>query len=210
MDRMASRILSTVILAGCFVTPAVGEEAKAPALAYSPWTKFCVNGMCFTGSSGSTGVGCASTATAIGASLVGRANDAKKILHITLQRPDNTGGAVRLMVDQNLVGEQPYARCFVNGCTAEFEAGAELLDQLRHGQRLVVETVEDAGSINPPIRRSLPLLHFSDAYDGLGHEPKAFIIERGLLEKEMLALKERAEQQKRDNEERKARCGSDP
>lgn len=181
-----------------------------PALVYSPWAKFCVNSMCFTGSSGSTGVGCASTATAIGASLVGRADDAKKILHITLQRPDNTGGAVRLMIDQNLVGERPYARCFVNGCTAEFEAGAELLDQLRHGQRLVVETVEDAGSINPPIRRSLPLLHFSDAYDGPGHEPKAFVIERGLLEKEMLALKERAEQEKRDNEERKARCGSDP
>jgi len=209
MGRMVTRILSTVILAGCLATAAIGEEAKTPALIYSPWTKNCVNGLCFTGSSARTSVGCPSTATAIAASLVGRTGDAKKILHITLQRPDNSGGAVRLMIDENLVGERPFARCFVNSCTAEYEAGAELIDQLKQGRLLVVEAVEDAGSINPPISRSLPLLHFSDAYDGPGLEAKPFIIERGLLEKEMLALKQRAEQQKRDNEERKARCGSD-
>jgi invasion protein IalB len=210
MRSMARRVFGMVGIACSFSAAAIGEEAKAPALIYSPWTKNCVNGLCFTGSGARTTVGCASTATAIAATIVGRAGDAKKILHITLQRPDNAGGAARLMIDENLVGDRPFARCFVNNCTAEFEAGAELIDQLKHGQWLVVEAVEDAGSINPPIRRSLPLLHFSDAYDGPGLEPKAFIIERGLLEKEMLALKERAEQEKRDNEERKARCGSDP
>jgi invasion protein IalB len=207
MNRIALR---TVILAAFFATSAIAEEIDAPALTYSPWSKFCVsgvNGMCFTGSRGSTGVGCASTATAIAATLVDRAGEAKKTLGITLQRPDNTGGAVRLMIDQNLVGEQPYARCFVNGRTAEFEAGTELVDQLKHGQWLIAEAVEDAGSINPPIRRSLPLLHFSETYDGPGLEPKAFVIERGALEKELLAPKERAEREKRDNEERKARCG---
>jgi invasion protein IalB len=208
MDRMASRIVSTVILAGCFATAAIGEEARTPALIYSPWTKNCVNGVCFTGSSARTAVGCVSTATAIAATLIGRTGDAKKILHITLQRPDNAGGAVRLMIDQNLVGERPFARCFVNSCTAEYEAGAELIDQLKHGRLLVVEAVEDAGSINPPISRSLPLLHFSDAYDGPGLEAKPFVFQT-LSKEEWRALEERAEQEKRDNEERKARCGSD-
>jgi len=137
MGRMVTRILSTVILAGCLATAAIGEEAKTPALIYSPWTKNCVNGLCFTGSSARTSVGCPSTATALAASLVGRTGDAKKILHITLQRPDNSGGAVRLMIDENLVGERPFARCFVNSCTAEYEAGAELIDQLK--QELVAQ-----------------------------------------------------------------------
>jgi invasion protein IalB len=205
---MATRILSTVILAGCFATAAIGEEGKTPALIYSPWTKNCVNGVCFTGSSARTAVGCTSTAPAIAAMLIGQTGDAKKNLHITLQRPDNTGGAVRLMIDDNLVGDRPFARCFVNSCTAEYEAGAELIDQLKRGQLLVVEAVEDAGSINPPIRRSLPLLHFSDDYDGPGLEAKPVIIEK-LSNEEWRALVERQEQQKRDNEERKARCGSD-
>jgi invasion protein IalB len=208
MDRTASRILSTVILAGCFATAAIGEEAKAPALIYSPWAKNCVNGLCFTGSGARTAVGCTLTATAIAATVVGRTDDAKKILHITLQRPDNTGGAVRLMIDQNLIGERPFAQCFVNSCTAEYEAGAELVDQLKHGQWLIAEAVEDAGSINPPIRRSLPLLHFGAAYDGPGLEAKPFVIQK-LSKEEWRALEERQEQDKRDNEERKARCGSE-
>jgi invasion protein IalB len=208
MDRMARRIVSTVILAGCFATAAIGEETKTPALIYSPWTKNCVNGVCFTGSSARTAVGCASTATAISAVLIGRTGDAKKILHITLKRPDNAGGAVRLMIDQNMIGERPFARCFVNSCTAEYEAGAELTDQLKQGRLLVAEAVEDAGSINPPISRSLPLLHFSDAYDGPGLEAKPFVFQT-LSKEEWRALEERQEQEKRDNEERKARCGSD-
>jgi invasion protein IalB len=208
MNRMTGRIVSAVILAGCLATAAIGDEAKTPALIYSPWTKNCVNGVCFTGSSARTTVGCTLTAPAIAAVLIGRTGDAKKILHITLQRPDNAGGAVRLMIDQNLIGERPFARCFVNSCTAEYEAGAELIDQLKQGRLLVVEAVEDASSINPPISRSLPLVHFSDAYDGPGLEAKPVIVER-LSNEEWRALVERQEQQKHDNEERKARCGSD-
>jgi invasion protein IalB len=205
---MVGRVFGMVAIACSFSAAAIGEEAKAPALIYSPWTKNCVNGVCFTGSSARTAVGCVSTATAIAAVLIGRTGDAKKILHITLQRPDNAGGAVRLMIDQNLVGERPFARCFVNSCTAEYEAGAELIDQLKQGRLLVAEAVEDAGSINPPISRSLPLLHFSDAYDGPGLEAKPFVFQT-LSKEEWRALEERAEQEKRDNEERKARCGSD-
>jgi invasion protein IalB len=208
MRSMVGRVFGVVAIACSFSAAATSEEAKAPALIYSPWTKNCVNGVCFTGSSARTAVGCQSTATAIAAVLIGRTGDAKKILHITLQRPDNAGGGVRLMIDQNLIGERPFARCFVNSCTAEYEAGAELIDQLKNGRLLVVEAVEDAGSINPPISRSLPLLHFSDAYDGPGLEAKPFIFQT-LSKEEWRALEERQEQEKRDNEERKARCGSD-
>jgi invasion protein IalB len=208
MDRMATRVVSTAILVGCLATAAIGEEAKTPALIYSPWTKNCVNGVCFTGSSARTTVGCPSTATAIAAVLIGRTGDAKKILYITLKRPDNFGGAVRLMIDQDLIGERPFARCFVNSCTAEYEAGAELIDQLKQGRLLVAEAIEDAGSINPPISRSLPLLHFSDAYDSPGLEAKPFVFQT-LSKEEWRALEERQGQEKRDNEERKARCGSD-
>jgi invasion protein IalB len=187
--------LGVAAIACCFAATAAGEEAKVPALVYSPWTKFCIKDTCFTGSDART-----ECSIAVAAVVFARADEAKKNLRVTLPKSVNVERGVRISIDQSRPIELPFTQCHPNGCIADYEAGPELIDRLKHGQMLIVEALDSA---NAPISRSLPLLHFNDAYDGPALEPKAF--EQVISKEEMQALEERS---KREAEERKARCGS--
>jgi hypothetical protein len=65
---------------------------------------------------------------------------------------------------------------------ADYEAGPELIDQLRHGQKLVLET---ADADNSPISSTLPLAGFAQAYDGPPLQPKQFELKQGRLQEEL-------------------------
>jgi invasion protein IalB len=195
MHSVAGYVLGVTAIACSFAATAAGEEAKVPALVYSPWAKFCIKDTCFTGSGART-----ECSVAVAAVVLARTDEAKKKLRVTLPRSVNVEHGVRISVDQSQPIELPFTQCYPNGCIADYEAGPELIDQLKHGRMLVVEAMDSA---NAPISRSLPLLHFSDAYDGPAHDPKAFI--QVISKEEMQALEERG---KYEAEERKARCGS--
>jgi Invasion associated locus B (IalB) protein len=111
----------------------------------------------------------------------------------------NPERGVRIIIDQGEPIERPYANCFANGCMADYDAGPELVDQLKRERMLVLEATDKA---NAPISLIVPLAGFEDAYAGPRLEPK--VIEEFLSKEEMQA---RLDHDKRAEEERQARCG---
>jgi invasion protein IalB len=119
-----------------------------------------------------------------------RSKDLKTTLHVTLPTRVNTDRGVHIVIDQAQPIERPFVGCFANGCMAEYEAGQELIDQLKHGRDLKVEALDKA---NLPITATVPLVDFASAYDGAAQEPRVF---------EMTTKEVQAEIEERDN-----RCG---
>jgi hypothetical protein len=100
-----------------------------------------------------------------------RKGEAKKKLRVTLPTGVRVDRGVRIIIDQSEPIERPYAGCFVNGCIADYDDGMELIDRLKQGRTLVLEAIDKTDS---PIRLSVPLADFADAYDGEPQEPKVF------------------------------------
>jgi invasion protein IalB len=204
MCCMVLRCFATMAFA-CFVaTPVITEGANLPALTYSPWTKFCLGNTCFTGRDGRlnvigrdgrSNVDCGPVVAAV---LIEQNGDAKKTLRVTLPTRVSLERGVRIIIDQGQAIERPYVNCFANGCMADYDAGAELVDQLKQGRMLVLEAIDKA---NSPISLTVPLVDFANAYDGPSQEPKVF--EEVLSAEEMQA---RSDREKRTEEERKALC----
>jgi invasion protein IalB len=136
----------------------------------------------------------------VAAVLIERKGDTKKTLRVTLPNRVSLEPGVRITVDQGSAIERPFVNCFANGCFADYDAGAELVDQLRQEQMIVLQAVGRASS---PISLTVPLAGFDNAYDGPPQEPKAF--------EEVLSTEERQARLDRDRraeEERKARCAA--
>lgn len=190
MKHLMSRFFAAVVFAALAITSASAEEGNLSALTYSPWTKFCLAETCFVGSEGRLVPDCASIISAV---LIERLGEAKKSLHVTLPPQVNAERGVRIIIDQSEPIERPYTGCRVNGCLAEYEAGAELIDKLKHGRILALEGMDKS---NSPIRFEMPLVGLADAYDGAPHEPKVFESTMEKLQAEI--------------EARKARCGTGP
>jgi invasion protein IalB len=194
MFCLISRLCGVIVLAGLFAAPAASEESKPPGLIYAPWTKLCIDGTCLVASEARSECG-----LVVAAMLFEKDGEAKKTLHVTLPARMSSERGVRIIIDQGQPIIRPYIGCYPFGCTADYEGGAELVEQLKQGQMLFLEGMDEA---NSPINLSVPLLDFARAYDGPQHEPH-------ILE-EVLSQKER-EQRKRDEEARKMRCeGSKP
>jgi invasion protein IalB len=179
---------AATILTVLVVAPAAANEVDFLALNYAPWIKTCLNETCFVWSQGLSD--CGPVASAI---LIERPGEPKKTLHVTLPPRVNAERGVRIIIDQSEPIERPYTGCRVNGCLAEYEAGAELVDKLKHGRILALETMDKS---NSPIRFVIPLVGLADAYDGASHEPKVFESTMEKLQAEI--------------EARKARCGTGP
>jgi hypothetical protein len=75
----------------------------------------------------------------------------------------NTDRGVSITIDQAQPIIRPFERSYANGCTAHYEAGAELVEQLKQGRTLIIEAVDKA---NSPTSLSLPLAGFAATYDG--------------------------------------------
>jgi invasion protein IalB len=193
MCWMISRCFATMAFACLVAPPAIAEEAGLPAMTFSPWTKFCVADTCFIGSEGGLQPDCGPVVAAV---VIERKGDEKRTLRVTLPARVNLERAVRIIIDQGQAIERPYIGCFASGCTADYEAGAELVDQLKQGKMFVLETVDNA---NSPISFTVPLVDFVSAYDGPPKELKIF-------EASMPDLKAKLDRQKREAEDRKARC----
>jgi invasion protein IalB len=150
---------------------------------------------CFIGRDGRLRADCGPVVAAV---FIERNGDTKKTLRVTLPTRVSLERAVRIMIDQGQAIERPYVGCFASGCMADYDAGAELVDQLKQGRILALEAIDKD---NSPISLTVPLVDFANAYDGPAKDPKVF--EQVLSTTEMQAKLER---QKREEADRKARC----
>lgn len=183
-----------IALSGLLSAPAASDQAGLPALIYSPWTKFCINETCFIGKDVHTK--CAPIFAVV---LIENAKNTNKILRVTLPTNVNTDRAARIVIDQAQPITRPFERCYATGCMADYDAGAELVDQLKQGRTLTVDAVDTA---NSPISLSLPLVGFAAAYDEPAQAPKVFEVQSAQLQKELRAPQE---PQKCTEDDRKSR-----
>jgi len=177
MRRVAVCLFCVLSLAGFSAIPVASEEAKAPAPTISPWMKFCLNETCFIGSDIRTECGVIASAV-----LIEQSGEAKKTLRIMLPTHVKRERGLNFAIDQAQPISRPFDPCYPYGCSAAYEAGLELVDQLKHGQALAVTGV---GSNNSAIHRMFPLAGFAEAYDGPPTEPKLFEEQEGKLQEEM-------------------------
>jgi invasion protein IalB len=192
-------LFAGVITAGVFAVPAASEGAKPSALIYSPWSKFCLTELCFTGEDAHAPDGCGPRFAAV---VIDRAGEPKKILRVSVPNSVNQADGVRVGIDRNTPIARPYARCDRNTCMADIEAGADLLDRLAHGQVLVITATDASGA---PISVRLPLAGFAAAYNGPAEQPKPFENQPEKLQEE---LKAQQEHRPRDDADRKSPCGA--
>ena len=193
---MVLRCFATMAFACLVATPTIAAESNFPALTYSPWFKLCLNNTCFIGRDGRSNPDCGPV---VSAALIERNGDPKKTLRVSLPTRVSLERGVRIIIDQGEAIERPYTNCFASGCMADYEAGAELIDQLKQGRTLALEAVDKA---NSPISLTVPLDDFAAAYDGPTQEPK--LIEKVLSSAEEMQAD--LERERRAEEERKARC----
>jgi invasion protein IalB len=191
------RCAAIVVFTLLFAAPVAADDVNLPVLTYSPWSKICLKDTCFIGKEGRLDDDCGPV---VGVVLIERSGEMKKELRINLRTGVDLEHGVRITIDQGESIERPFEGCFVNvGCMAQYEAGAELVDQLQLGQMLVLEATDKP---NLPIRFTVPLADFADAYRGPSQQlPKVF--EEVRPTKEVQAM---IEQQKRAEEDRKSRC----
>jgi invasion protein IalB len=182
--------------------PAQPQQAEQPQLIFSPWTKFCLKGqeanakqVCFTGKDGRVESGM----PVVAAVLIEPEGEPKKILRVTLPLGMSLGPGTRVIVDQGQPMTGPYVICFNNGCMADFEASAELINKLKKGQGLVVQGINGAGQA---ISLQLPLGDFAKAYDGPPTDPKEFEAQQQKLQSEL--------QKRADDARKKLEAGGAP
>src|SRR5258708_26432532 len=134
MGCIVSRCLGAMALAWLVATLAIAGEADLPELIYSPWIKFCLSDTCFIGKDGRSKADCAPVVAAV---LIERNGDTKKILRVTLPSRLSVERGVRMTIDQGPAIERPYVSYLASGCLADYDTGAELVDQLKQGRMLV-------------------------------------------------------------------------
>jgi invasion protein IalB len=166
MKYMILRSFAATTLAVLVSTPATANQTDFSRLSYAPWDKTCLNETCFVWSDGHSSPDCGPV---VSATLIEQVGKPKKTLRITLLPRVNMARGVRIIIDDGEAIERPYAGCRANGCTTDYEAGAELITKLKHGRILGLEVVDNA---NSPISLAIPILGFADAYDGASHQPK--------------------------------------
>ena len=184
MRARISFFVGIIVAIGVFAAPAASEDAKSSALIYTPWTKFCISGMCLTGSDARTASDCVSR---FGAVFIERTGEAKKTLRVTVPPSVDHARGVRIGIDQDQPIERPIGGCYANLCRADIDGGAELITRLKRGRKLVFE----AGGANGPMHFELPLADFAAAYDGPPEEPKqVFEAQPEKLQEQLQARKE--------------------
>jgi invasion protein IalB len=181
--------------------PAPGAQAQQQAapgqqppadqqiqLIYAPWTKFCLKGqdanakqVCFTGKDGRIESG----QPVIAAVIIEPEGEPKKILRVTLPLGMQLVHGTRIIVDNNPPLQSPYVICFANGCMSDYEATADLINNMKKGQNLIVQAINANGAL------PLPLAEFAKAYDGPPTDPKVFEETQKKLQEE---LQKRAEE----------------
>jgi invasion protein IalB len=177
-------------LCGLAAAPISAYDAKAQALVFSPWIKNCLRDAegkqttCFIGRLVHTKCG----SFVASAMLSEQAGENKKTLQVATPIAAAQRG-VRVTIDQGQPMTLP-PRCGGNGCTADYEAGADLVARLKQGQTLMLEAVDPADG---GVRVAVPLAGFADAYDG----PRATHKVTGIILGSADDAQRRAEEEKR-------------
>ena len=178
--------------------PAQGQQDQQVQLIYSPWTKFCLKGqdpnakqICFTGKDGRIESG----QPVVAAVVIEPEGEPKKLLRVTLPLGMKLVDGTRIMVDTDANAQTgPYVICFANGCMADYDATADLLDRLKKGQNLIIQAIN---ANNQPLTLPLPLSDFAKAYDGPPTDPKVFEEQQKQLQEQ---LQKRAEEARKNLE----------
>ncbi len=159
-------------------------------LVFSPWTKFCLKGqpgqtpdpnakeVCFTGKDARVESGQPVAAAVI----IEPEGQEKKLMRITLPLGMQLIHGTRTIIDQNQPMTAPYVICFTNGCMADYEVNADLINKLKKGQGLVLQAINATGQ---PISVVMPLADFAKAYDGPPTDPKVFEEQQKKLQEEL-------------------------
>jgi invasion protein IalB len=163
-----------------------GDQQQQAQLIYSPWTKFCLKNnndpaakqVCFTGKDARIESGM----PVVAAVLIEPEGEPKKILRVTLPLGMQLVHGTRVILDQNQPLTAPYVICFTNGCMADYDATADMIDKLKKGQGLAIQAINSTGQ---PISLVLPLNDFAKAYDGPPTDPKVFEEQQKKLQDEL-------------------------
>jgi invasion protein IalB len=184
--RTIGLITALVAIATPVAATPYGDQTKptveqSTTLFYSHWTKVCQKNpkpLCFTAANGFR----ASGQTAVRLMLVEPEGGAPKFFRITLPLAMQLPAGTRLAVDNNRSITAPFILCDETGCMADYAGDTALIDQLKSGQRLLIQAVDRNGQTLTFI---IPLADFAMAYDGPATDLKAFAEEQTNLEREL-------------------------
>jgi invasion protein IalB len=151
-------VFSVMILAALSVVPAASQGPGNGAAVDSGWKKFCLNDVCYVGKGRRSDCGLIGDVT-----FVERKAERGKRLSIGLPAR-TTGGApaIRMTIDSNEPVSREISQCDC-ACWIDVKAGSELVEQLRHGQQLVLDVPAWRYKSHIVV---MPLAGFADAYDG--------------------------------------------
>jgi invasion protein IalB len=128
------------------------------------WTKLCQRQqtknsyqICIVGETRRVG------ATNFSAMLIEAASTAKKILRLTLPLGMDLRRGATVSIDHKWPINAPYSMCVVSGCVADFQVSSDLVEALKHGEYLHVQSIDGQGRV---VSLDFPLVDFGAAYDG--------------------------------------------
>jgi invasion protein IalB len=200
----ATRFLCVLVAVGFSVAYGALGGADASELIYSPWEKHCIAAdMCTVGMDVRLASGC--KLVVAGALLVERPGESKKTLRIGLPNYVRLDDGVRISFDQASPVRLPFVERHGYGSVADYEGGAELVDQLKRGAMLVMEATQARGV---SLTYRLPLGGFAIAYDEPAIPPPELVESPKKLQEGLLRRQEGLPQP-RFPENHKAGCEAD-
>jgi len=156
--RLAMRFCILVVVGLCAACAAL-RDAYASELIYSPWEKFHISGSTSTRIAIRLASDCKPPVATV--ELIERTGESKKTLRVSFPNQFRLD-AVRIGVDQRPPVRRKFGECRPLGCSADYEAGAELVDQLKGGTLLMIEVMSAA---EVPMIYRPPLAGFAQTYD---------------------------------------------
>jgi invasion protein IalB len=155
----------------------VPSRQQQVKLIFSPWTRYCAEGLteksseigtkkvCFTASDGHLPSG---QKLVIALLIEPEGGGDTKLLRVTLPLGVALVPGARIVVDEEKAMTAPYVVCLPkNGCMADYKVDAALIAKLKKGRTLMIQAV-DKGR---PISFTLPLTDFAKAYGGPPSDP---------------------------------------
>ena len=173
------------------------QAGEAPQLIFSPWVKLCnkdadpkAKRVCVTVKDGRVESGLLVVSVAV----IEMDGEPKKLLRMSLPYGVNLQYGTRLIVDQSEPHTAPFVTCLPpvvppGGCIADYDATADLINQMKKGQLLTVQAIHmNAQAMSP----QLDLKGFAKAFDGPATDPKVFEEQQKKLQEELQKRAEKA------------------
>jgi invasion protein IalB len=172
-------------------------NGEAPQLIFSPWVKLCnkdadpkAKRVCVTVKDGRVESGLLVVSVAI----IEMDGEAKKLLRMSLPYGVNLQYGTRLIVDQGEPATAPFVTCLPpvvppGGCIADYDATADMINQMKKGQLLTVQAIHMNSQAMSP---QLDLKDFAKAFDGPATDPKVFEEQQKKLQEELQKRAEKA------------------